>query len=84
MPAALDIPECPHELEYLWAYFIQMSRKRTVGMASANPLSDAEIMAWERRNRIDLSPFEGECIDDLDSVYLAQGSEKTKQQSKKP
>lgn len=69
-PPQLDIPPAPYELEYLWAYFVSLNRKRTAGAAQLNPLSDAQILAWERRNRLLLTPFESECIDALDDVFL--------------
>ncbi len=70
MPAALDVPSVPAELQYLWDYFISMNRKRTVGAMCANPLSDEQISAWERRHRVTLSPFEQDCIDELDQAFL--------------
>ena len=54
-----------------------MNRKRQCGM-SISPLADSEILAWERRNRIALTPFEGECIDALDEVFLIIASEGVK------
>jgi hypothetical protein len=78
MPEALDVPECPAELEYLWGYFLDMSRKRTSGAMSANPLSDEQIMAWQRRRGIRFTPLEDECIDLLDVVYLGHVAEKEK------
>lgn len=71
MPPQLDVPPIPYELEHVWGYFSQLNAKRTCGAMSANPISDEQIMAWQRRHRITLSPFEGECIDALDQVYLA-------------
>ena len=76
MPADLDVPDLPHELSYLCGYFLKMNRKRTAGAMSANPLSDAEIMAWQQRHGITLSPFEGECIDALDAMYMASQAPK--------
>lgn len=74
-PPQLAVPPIPYELLHVWAYFVQLNTKRTAGAMTANPLSDEQIMAWERRHGITLSPFEGECIDALDVVYLAAGSE---------
>lgn len=71
LPAQLDVPDIPHELAHVWEYFAQMSAKRTCGAMSANPISDEQIMAWERRHNIRLSPFEGECIDALDQAFLS-------------
>lgn len=71
MPPQLDVPPIPHELEHVWGYFCQLNTKRTTGAMAANPISDEQIMAWERRHGIRLSPFEGECIDALDTVFLS-------------
>ncbi len=71
MPSELDIPSVPVELGYLWDYFHSMNRKRTAGAMQVDPLSDAQILAWQQRNRITLSPFENECIDALDAAYMA-------------
>lgn len=75
MPPELDVPPLPVELEHVWSYFCQMSAKRTFGMAQ-NPLTDSEILAWGRRRGIRLTPFEDECIDALDEVFLAAGAKK--------
>lgn len=76
-PPELDIPPVPHELAHVWGYFLEMNRKRQCGM-SISPLADSEILAWERRHRISLTPFEGECIDALDEVFLIIASEGAK------
>lgn len=73
-PPELYIPSVPHELAHVWGYFLEMNRKRQCGM-SISPLADSEILAWERRHSISLTPFEGECIDALDEVFLASASE---------
>jgi hypothetical protein len=70
MPPQLDVPPIPHELVHVWEYFCQLNAKRTSGGMTVNPISDEQIMAWERRHRIRLTPFEGECIDALDQVYM--------------
>lgn len=76
-PPELDIPSVPHELAHVWGYFLEMNRKRQCGM-SVSPLADSEMLAWERRHRITLTPFEGECIDALDEVFLILTSEAQK------
>ena len=74
----LDSPRLPVEVEHVWGYFHQMNTKRTCGAAAPNPLSDEQILAWQRRHRIQLTPFEGECIDALDQVFLASCSKSQK------
>lgn len=70
-PPQLDVPPLPHELVHVWEYFCQLSTKRCNGGMAPNPISDQQIMAWERRHRISLTPFEGECIDALDVLFLS-------------
>ncbi len=79
-PPELEIPAAPYELEYLWGHFMTLNRKRSMGAMSVNPLLDSEILAWERRNRLRLTPFEAECIDALDQVYLAHAGRAQQQQ----
>jgi hypothetical protein len=79
MPPQLEVPPAPIELAHVWRYFLQMNAKRTVGMA-ANPLTDEAILAWQRRHHILLDPFEGECIDALDEVYLLAGQRQSEPQ----
>lgn len=76
LPDLLNIPPIPTELIYLWNYFQCLNRKRTVGMNAPNPLSDSEILAWQRRNRVVLDPFENDCIDALDQAFLDASSKK--------
>ncbi|MES2262092.1 MAG: hypothetical protein V4724_26525 [Pseudomonadota bacterium] len=76
-PKELDVPDLPFEVAHLWGYFLQMNAKRTSGMAM-NPLSDEQVMAWQRRHRIALTPFENECIDALDEVFMASAGEEPK------
>ena len=78
MPAELDVPPLPHEVVHVWEYFAQLNAKRTCGAAAMNPLSDEQILAWQRRHRIQLSPFEGECIDALDLLFLINISKSSK------
>lgn len=75
MPPQLDLPAIPFELIHIWDYFLQLNAKRTLGGGGANPISDEQIMAWERRQGIRLTPFEGECIDELDQVFMSSASE---------
>lgn len=75
MPKELDVPPIPFELVHVWEYFLRMNRKRTNGGMAANPLCDSDILAWQARHGIRLTPFESECIDDLDAIFLTTGNE---------
>ena len=77
MPEELDVPPLPVELAHVWGYFLELNAKRTNGGMAPNPISDEQVLAWQARRRIRLDPFESECIDALDEVYLASvGSKK--------
>ncbi|WP_420213849.1 phage tail assembly chaperone [Janthinobacterium fluminis] len=68
-------PPLPYELAHIWEWFVQLNRKRQNGMA-LNPLSSAEILAWQRRHRLDIEPFEHAALDRLDALYLSHQSVK--------
>jgi hypothetical protein len=59
----------PAELEYIWGWFLRLSRKRQGGMG-VNPLSSAEILAWQARHRAPFDAFEESVIDRLDALYV--------------
>lgn len=59
----------PVELEYIWEWFLALSRKRQNGMG-ANPIASTEVLAWAARQRIDIDPFENTVLDRLDELYL--------------
>jgi hypothetical protein len=56
-------------LEYIWDWFVKLSRKRQNGMG-VNSLTSAEILAWQDRFRIRFDPFEESVIDRLDLLYV--------------
>lgn len=66
-PAA---PECPFELEYLWTWFLKLSRKRQSGMGPS-PISSEEINHWCARRRVVFEPHEHDILDRLDELFLS-------------
>lgn len=44
----LDGPPFPESLDYLWGWFEELARTRTVGMAGVDPLTYPTIDAWAR------------------------------------
>lgn len=71
VPKELDSDRLPIEVAHIWGYFLQLNAKRTNGGMAPNPISDEQVLAWQVRRRIRLDPFESECIDALDEVFLA-------------
>ncbi len=39
-------PELPEFLEYLWVWYLQLSRARTYGMGGPDPIRYVDIQAW--------------------------------------
>lgn len=76
-PAQLDIVRLPVEVAHIWEYFLRLNAKRTNGGMAPNPISDEQVLAWQTRHRIRLDPFESDCIDALDQVFLSSSSEKS-------
>lgn len=62
-------PELPHEVAYLWDWFVKLSRKRQSGMGPL-PISSAEVRDWCALRRISFDPFEHDVLDQLDELYL--------------
>lgn len=60
----------PYELTYLWEWFNKLTWKREAGMG-VNPLTSAEILAWQRRHRLQFEPYEEAIIDRLDALYIS-------------
>lgn len=63
-------PDVPFELEYIWDWFMRLSRKRQNGMVP-NPITSEEVIAWCARQGISFTPFENTVIDRLDDLFLS-------------
>ena len=64
------LPPFPEELEALWGVFLALSSRRTAGMA-ANPITFADIEAFQRLTLTDLSAWEVDVICQLDNAVLS-------------
>ena len=69
-PLALQGPEFPELLEYVWAAFLLLNQTRGQGFNGPLPISYQEIECWMRMTQNTLLPWEIEAIKRLDSVYL--------------
>lgn len=67
---ALQTPPCPPGLDYLLAWFSELSSTRSSNGFGHNPISYAEIMAWATLTRRLPSGLEVEAIRRLDVAYL--------------
>jgi hypothetical protein len=63
---ALDGPDIPEEIEYLWAWFNELERVRGVTEAGLSPIGYTEIDAWRRLTGRVLRPHEVEGLVALD------------------
>jgi hypothetical protein len=61
-------PLSPH-VAHLWAYYCDLAKTRTVGMA-ANRLTRLEIQAWERDEGVRLARWERRAIMAVDAEHL--------------
>lgn len=78
LPEQLEPVECPHEVFYLWEYFLQINRRRGNNGFTRNPISETELQAWQQRHGIRLEGFENYAIDALEDVFMTQQSNQAK------
>jgi hypothetical protein len=69
-PLALQGPEFPELLEYVWTAFLLLNSTRGQGFSGPIPISYQEIDAWQRMTHNVLLPWEVEVVKKLDTVYL--------------
>lgn len=60
---------CPHELQHLYIWFVELSSARQSGMDIC-PISFTEIKNWSKLLDIDLKPFEVRTLKRLDTLYI--------------
>jgi hypothetical protein len=69
-PLALQSPDFPQELEYVWSYFLSLNEGRGATQVGAAPLTYSDIKAWAELTGNILTPFEVDCIKRLDRKYM--------------
>lgn len=69
-PKALNGPEFPSGLEYIWSSFFEASKGRSSGFSGPNPLSYQELESWMRLTQTPLTPRDISVIKRLDQVYM--------------
>lgn len=74
-PELLEEVEYDECLEYLWDYFLDMSKRRTSNGFSYNPITHEGLEAWQRRRGIRFEPFEYEILDAIEVTYLCAHEE---------
>lgn len=63
-------PEIPYEGEQLWDFFWRLSMGRGSTGFGVSPFQFSEIEAWSRVNRVQLDPWEVDCLKAMDMAFL--------------
>lgn len=63
-------PECPEELAYVWAWFLELHATRGFNGMVPNPITFAEIGAWSSLTRTFPLPSEVDLLRRLDMVWM--------------
>lgn len=66
----IEDPEIPLAAEYLYDWFLELSRARSSSGFGINPISHLEIDAWARLYGISPQPHELQIIAALDDAYI--------------
>ena len=68
-PELSRLPPLPFELEYLWKRYVDLDKKRQVGMA-VNALTWSDIRAYCELMGVKMRPWEIETIVAIDDAYM--------------
>jgi hypothetical protein len=67
-PELQSLPELPECAAHVWAWFSELSGRRTVGMAM-NPITWPDIDAWARLKGVTLKQWEMDALTGIDDVF---------------
>jgi hypothetical protein len=67
-PPELEPVDCPQEVKYIWTYWMKIQVRRTAG----KPIGWSDLDAWARLNSIQLSAFEVDMLNRIESLYFAE------------
>lgn len=70
-PALRDAPPLPDGCEQLWADFLHLHRRRGGNGFGPSPITDEQIDAWQRINRVALPSWQIDAIYRADDAYIA-------------
>lgn len=68
VPPELEPVDCPHEVKYIWGYWLSMNQRRHTG----EPISNMELQAWASLRGLVLEPFEMDMLDRIEGIYFKQ------------
>ncbi|MDI6742662.1 MAG: hypothetical protein QMD11_07970 [Smithella sp.] len=72
MPEQLKPVDIPDFVNYLWQWFLELSRGRGYAEYGPMPLSYSEIKAWAQLTKTELQSWELNVIKKIDLIYLAK------------
>lgn len=75
------IPKLPLSMHELWAYFLELNRRRKSNGFGPVPLQYSDIEAWQRMTNRTLDVWELEAILELDDAYLIVSANKSNNES---
>jgi hypothetical protein len=77
-PDQLERVEFPPLMRAVWSHFLELNNARTSNGFGANPLTYAEIYAWNNLTGANVSADDVRIIKQLDNVYLHYQAQQTK------
>lgn len=66
----LDLVELPEVFHDCWEWFIDLYNSRSVGMASANPISFTDMYSYFQLMQVEPDPWEIKVIKMFDSIAM--------------
>ncbi len=71
------MPALPALCKEVWAIFLQLHARRPGAGFGPAPLDEARLLAWAQLRGRRLTPWEADCIFDLDDAWLSAQAEET-------
>lgn len=69
--ALLDVPELPFAVSHIWEWYEELRGSRTSsGFGTLDAISYFEIYAWAQLTGRQPTPFEVQCLKDLDALEI--------------
>jgi hypothetical protein len=63
---ALEGPEFPDALGYLWEWFLELDACRIIGMSGPQPITYMDVLSWSWLTERDIEPHEARAVLELD------------------
>lgn len=82
-PPELDVPELPPGASEVWAAFCRLDNTRTSNGFGVDAITEARLVAWQQLHRVQLTPWEIECIQMLDILSMNDHAEQQQAKNKR-